>query len=78
MKNWIISREVADDIAISFETCQAIFMDVLGMKNAAAKIVPKLLHFEEKQCSMDIVQEMLSTSNDNLDSLKKVLTGDES
>ena len=36
-------REVADVVGISFGSCQAIFMDILGMKRAAAKIVPKLL-----------------------------------
>ena len=36
-------REFADDVGISFGTCQAIFTDVLGMKRATAKIVPKLL-----------------------------------
>ena len=42
----ITIREVADDVGISFGSCQAIFMDVLGMKRAAAKIIPKLQHFE--------------------------------
>ena len=38
----ITIREVADDV----DTCQAIFTDVLGMKHEAAKIFPKLQHFE--------------------------------
>ena len=38
-------REVADDIGISFGSCQSIFTDVLGMKLAAANIVLKLLNF---------------------------------
>lgn len=42
----ITIREVADDVGISFGSCQAIFTDVLGMKRAAAKIVPKLLNFD--------------------------------
>ena len=33
------------------------FTDVLGMKLAAAKIVPKLLNFEQKQHRMDIAQD---------------------
>ena len=37
-------REVADDVGISFGSCQAIFTDVLGMKRKAAKIVLQL-HF---------------------------------
>ena len=44
------------------------------MKRAAAKIVPKLLNFEQKQPHMDIAQEMLIDS----DLLKKLITGDES
>ena len=48
-------REVAEDVSISFCSFQAILPDVLGMKSVAAKIVPKLLNFEEKQCRMDIV-----------------------
>ena len=74
----IAIREVADDVGILFGICQAIFTDVLGMKHAAAKIVPKLLNFEQKQCRMDIAQEMLTTFNYDLDLLKKVITGDES
>ena len=45
----ITIRKVADDVDILFSSCQAIFTDVLGMKRAAAKIVPKLLNFEQKQ-----------------------------
>ena len=39
-------REVADDVGISLGSCQAIFKDILGIKRAAEKIVPKLLNFE--------------------------------
>ena len=42
----ITIREVADDIGISFGSCQAIFMYSLGMKRAAVKILRKLLYFE--------------------------------
>ena len=38
-------REVADNVGISFGSCQAILTDVLGMKHEATKIVPKLLNF---------------------------------
>ena len=38
----------------------------------ASKIVPKLLNFDQKQCRMDIAQEVLT------DLLKNILTGDES
>ena len=41
-----IKEVAADDVGISFGSCQAIFKDALGKKNAAAKIVSKLLNFE--------------------------------
>ena len=43
----IAIRAIADDVGISFGSCQAIFTDVLSMKHAAAEIVPKLLNFEQ-------------------------------
>ncbi|XP_032668800.1 uncharacterized protein LOC116842993, partial [Odontomachus brunneus] len=50
----ITIREVADDVGISFGSCQAIFSDILGMKCVAAKFVSKLLNF---------VREFLSKNN---------------
>ena len=41
-------REVADNVGISFGSCQAIFSNVLGMKPAVAKIVQKLLNDVEE------------------------------
>ena len=48
------------------------------MKCAAAKIVSKLLNFEQKRCRVDIAKKIFSTFNYNPDLLKKVITGDES
>ena len=45
----ITIREVADDVCISIGSCHEIFLNVLGMKRVAAKFVPKLLNFEQKQ-----------------------------
>ena len=44
----ITITEDADDVGISFGSCQAIFTDVLGMKCAAAKFISKLLNFVKK------------------------------
>ena len=38
----ITIMEVADDVGISFGSCQTIFTNILGIKRAAAKIVAKL------------------------------------
>ena len=42
----ITIRKFPDDVGKAFGSCHAICTDVLGMKHAAAKIVPKSLHFE--------------------------------
>ena len=66
LDNRRITIKVVNNVAISFGSCQAIFTYGLVMKRGAAKKA-KPLHFEQEQCRMDIVQEMLT-----------VLTGDES
>ena len=73
----ITIKEVAGDVGKSFGLCQAICTDVLGMKRASAKIVPKLIILKPKQHRVDIAQKMLTTLNDP-DLLKKVITGEES
>ena len=66
----ITFRNVADDVGISFSSCQAIVTDVLDMKYRTAKIVPKLKHFEQKYHRMDIAQKLLTIFNADLDLLK--------
>ena len=41
----ITVREIASYVSMSFGLCHAILTDVLDVKRAAAKIVPKLLNF---------------------------------
>ncbi|XP_046959645.1 protein GVQW3-like [Vanessa cardui] len=70
-------REVAEDVGISIGSCHTIFSHILGMKRVAAKFVPKLLNFEQKQRRISIVQELLNDVNNDPDLLKRVITGDE-
>lgn len=39
------SQRGADVVGITFDSCQAIRLDILGMKPVAAKFVPRSLHF---------------------------------
>ena len=64
-------REIADDVSISFGSYQAMFTNVLGMKNAAVKIFANL-------SKNNIAWTLLTTINDNPDLLKKVIAGGES
>ena len=45
----ITVREVAEDLNISIGSCHLIFTIDLGMTRVAAKFVPKLLNFDQKQ-----------------------------
>ena len=54
----IIIRGLTDDVGISFGSCQAIFVDVLGMKRTAVKIVPRLVYFEQKQRRSEYVDDV--------------------
>ena len=56
----ITIREVADDIGISIGSCHEIFSNALGMKRVAAKFVPKLLNFDQKQRRMEVAQESIN------------------
>ena len=56
----ITIREVDDDVGISIGSCHEIFPNVLGMRHVAAKFVPKLLNFEQKQRRMEVAQESLT------------------
>ena len=63
---------------MAYRSTEAISTDFLGMKRAAAKIVPKLLNFKQKQGRMGIAKDMLTTLNDNSDLPKKFTLDDES
>ena len=58
----ITIKQMADDVDISFGSCQAIFTNVLGMKYAAAKIASKLTLSTNKRC-LDIAQEIDKVTN---------------
>ena len=46
------------------------------MKRVAAKFVPKLLNFEQKQRRMEVAQESLNEANDDAELLKSIIVGD--
>lgn len=73
----ITIREVADEVGISIGSCHNIFSNVLGMKRVAAKFIPKLLNFDQKNNRMNIAQELLNDVNDDPSLLERVITGDE-
>jgi hypothetical protein len=47
------------------------------MRRVSAKFFPKLLRMEQKQCSLDIAQDMLDNANSDPNFLNTMITGDE-
>ncbi|KYN39705.1 hypothetical protein ALC56_05908 [Trachymyrmex septentrionalis] len=74
----ITVREVAEDLNISICWCHSIFTNDLGMRRVAAKFVPKLLNFDQKQHRINIAKELLDSVRDDPNLLQRVITGDES
>ena len=73
----ITIREVSDDFGISIGSCYEIFSNLLVMKCGAAKFVPKLLNFEQKQRRIEVAQESFNKVNDDAELLKRIITGNE-
>lgn len=63
----VIIRKVAKDAGI------AILLDVLRIKHVAAKFIPKLLNFKQKQRRINIAQELLNDFNIDPDELARKL-----
>ena len=70
-------RELADEVNISFGSCQSILTDILGMSRVASKFVPRVLTDEQRQKRVEICQELLDRANADPDFLKTIITGDE-
>lgn len=70
-------REMAEELNISFGSCQQILTENLQMRRVAAKFVPRLLTEQQKEHRVQVCQELLEMANDNENFLKQVITGDE-
>ena len=70
-------REVAEEVSISKTVCHEILTENLGMHRTAAKFVPRLLTYYQKQNRVDVSQELLDRANGDDNFLKKIITGDE-
>ena len=74
----ITIREIAEDLDISIGSCHSIFTNDLGMTRVAAKYVPKLLNFDQKQHHINIAQKILDSVRDDPNLIQRAITGDES
>ena len=71
------NQKAADHIGIAIGSCHEIVSKVLGVKRVAAKFVPKLLNFEQKQRRIKVAQESLNDAKNDAELVKRVITSDE-
>ena len=72
----ITIREVTNDVGKSIGSCHEIFSHILFKGRVAAKFVPKLLNFEQKQWRIEVAQESLNEVNNDAELLKRIIIGD--
>ena len=70
-------REIAEDVGISFGSCQAILTEKLNMHRIAAKFVPCVLTEDQKANRGNISQELLDHVSVDENFLKTIVTGNE-
>lgn len=67
-------RDIVGITGLSFGSIQTILKSDLGLRRVQSRLVPKTLNFFEKQRRVEMAEEMLSMSDNDL---KNVITGDE-
>ena len=70
-------REVAEEVGICISSCHLILTYKMKMRRVAAKFVPRLLTNAQKENRVTVRQELFDSSNTDENSLKNVITGDE-
>ena len=71
-------RELEADLGIPKTTVSEILMQGLGMKCVVAKFILWLLLLEQKEHRAAVTHDLIQTTTNEPDFLKKVITGDES
>jgi hypothetical protein len=71
-------REIADELNLSFGTCQAILMQDLAMRSVSVKLVPRLLTQDQTEHRATACRELLKRSENDATFLPSIVTGDES
>jgi AraC-like DNA-binding protein len=71
-------REIADELNLSFGTCQAILTQDLGMRHMLAKLVPRLLTQDQTEHRATACRELLQRAKNDTTFLPSMITGNES
>ena len=70
-------RDIAREVHIFHKSVRSIFVDILWMRRASARIVPKELNFLQKQYREQVSLDMLDHKNSDPTFMERIITGDE-
>jgi DNA-binding Lrp family transcriptional regulator len=70
-------REIAEEVNISFGSCQAILTEDLAMRRVAAKFVPRLLSDDQKSQRLEVCEELKQRIEMEPHFMSRIITGDE-
>ena len=70
-------REIACDLKISHECVRSIFVDILGMRRIAARLVPKELNSLLKQQHEQASLDLLNRANSDPTFMERIITSDD-
>ena len=71
-------RELAEECGISVGSCHDILTEELKMHGVAAKFVPRLMTSDQQAHCVQVCQDLLDHSENDIEFLSKIITRDES
>jgi AraC-like DNA-binding protein len=71
-------REIADELNLSFDTCQSILKQDIGMSHVSEKLVPRLLTQYQTEHRATECRELLQCAENDATFLPSITTADES
>lgn len=72
----VTEREIAAELEISNGSVHSILHDVLGMRRVAARLVPKMLNFLQKEHRKSIAEEMLTMAETSVSKTQVAAPGE--
>jgi len=74
---WLTVQKIASQLDLTKDSVWNIITEDLGMHKVCAEMVPRLLNDDQKECCMQVYQDIIEHFQTEPDLLHRVITGDE-
>ena len=75
--HWLTVRMIASQLDLTKDSVWKIITEDLGIRKVCAEMVPRLLNDDQKECCMQVCQDIIKHLQTEPDLLLRVITGDE-